>query len=359
MARETKVGLLAGLAFIVCFAVILANRGQLDSRAREHTFLAKTDKPADSRTRNTRNLGRQNDSRTNSSHQASRNNPTTRQPQRLPTRVDIPPPAQHQSRTAGPTDGQEQLPEQIQSQDPRRNSMNPNGPPRQDAAGFGSLTSQTSPDAYDSTNSQAEQAQLRVTNGDSANRSPHNRSVDGLIRYAAGAIVPVTQPSTNRARARATYQVKAGDTLYKIAARQLGESSRRNVDAIFDANRSIMSSPDQIKVGMEIVIPTMSTQVASPDTRSRQTSRTQPGLATELNSRRSMPVRQAPRFRWYQIKKNDRYINIARNELGDSKRWHEIHDLNKMNFPNPDKIRAGVRIKLPLASAVASAESGR
>lgn len=28
MARETKVGLLAGLAFIVCFAVILANRGR-------------------------------------------------------------------------------------------------------------------------------------------------------------------------------------------------------------------------------------------------------------------------------------------------------------------------------------------
>ena len=28
MARETKVGLIAGLAFIICFAVILANRGQ-------------------------------------------------------------------------------------------------------------------------------------------------------------------------------------------------------------------------------------------------------------------------------------------------------------------------------------------
>ena len=28
MARETKVGLLAGLAFIICFAIILSNRGQ-------------------------------------------------------------------------------------------------------------------------------------------------------------------------------------------------------------------------------------------------------------------------------------------------------------------------------------------
>ena len=28
MARETKVGLVVGLAFIICFAVILANRGR-------------------------------------------------------------------------------------------------------------------------------------------------------------------------------------------------------------------------------------------------------------------------------------------------------------------------------------------
>ena len=30
MARETKVGLLAGLAFIICFAILLANRGRQD-----------------------------------------------------------------------------------------------------------------------------------------------------------------------------------------------------------------------------------------------------------------------------------------------------------------------------------------
>ena len=34
MARETKVGLLAGLAFIICFAIILANRGRQDPIAR-------------------------------------------------------------------------------------------------------------------------------------------------------------------------------------------------------------------------------------------------------------------------------------------------------------------------------------
>jgi nucleoid-associated protein YgaU len=55
-------------------------------------------------------------------------------------------------------------------------------------------------------------------------------------------------------------------------------------------------------------------------------------------------------FRWYQIRKNDRYISIAREQLGDSNRWREIYELNKDKFPDPQRIREGVRIKLPQAS---------
>ena len=39
MARETKVGLLAGLAFIICFAIILANRGRQDPPAPPRSYL--------------------------------------------------------------------------------------------------------------------------------------------------------------------------------------------------------------------------------------------------------------------------------------------------------------------------------
>ena len=39
MARETKVGLLAGLAFIICFAVILANRGANGPPGLTNSFL--------------------------------------------------------------------------------------------------------------------------------------------------------------------------------------------------------------------------------------------------------------------------------------------------------------------------------
>ncbi|MEK7756839.1 MAG: LysM domain-containing protein, partial [Planctomycetota bacterium] len=64
-------------------------------------------------------------------------------------------------------------------------------------------------------------------------------------------------------------------------------------------------------------------------------------------------------YRWYQVKKNDRYASIAREQLGDAGRWRELHELNKDKFPNPQSIREGVRIKLPAAKVLASAEGRR
>ena len=52
-------------------------------------------------------------------------------------------------------------------------------------------------------------------------------------------------------------------------------------------------------------------------------------------------------WRWYQIKSNDRYTKIAKEQLGDEKRWREIFELNRDVFSNPDFIKPGVRIKLP------------
>jgi phage tail protein X len=50
-----------------------------------------------------------------------------------------------------------------------------------------------------------------------------------------------------------TYKVRAGDTLGLIAART-GGSGIRSAD-IFEANRGLLGSPDQLEVGVEIKIP--------------------------------------------------------------------------------------------------------
>jgi hypothetical protein len=52
-------------------------------------------------------------------------------------------------------------------------------------------------------------------------------------------------------------------------------------------------------------------------------------------------------------------MSIAREQLGDAARWKELHLLNRDKFPDPGRIREGVRIKLPAVKGLALAEPRR
>ena len=52
-----------------------------------------------------------------------------------------------------------------------------------------------------------------------------------------------------------TYTVRPGDTLSKIAERELGSASAYR--SIFEANRNILSDPDKIKPGQVLTIPSV------------------------------------------------------------------------------------------------------
>ena len=52
-----------------------------------------------------------------------------------------------------------------------------------------------------------------------------------------------------------TYTVKAGDTLSRIAERELGNANAYM--SIFEANRNILSDPDKIRPGQVLTIPSI------------------------------------------------------------------------------------------------------
>ena len=54
-----------------------------------------------------------------------------------------------------------------------------------------------------------------------------------------------------------TYTVKAGDTLSKIAENHYGKGNAGKYTVIFEANRNILSSPDVIKPGQVLRIPSL------------------------------------------------------------------------------------------------------
>ena len=144
----------------------------------------------------------------------------------------------------------------------------------------------------------------------------------------------------------ALHTVAAGDTLWSIAAKYYQRGTGGLVNALFEANRSVLSEPDRLRVGMVLTIPVRSGD--RPATLSHPNGSRNQSLSLVSQSKSGEPASTGS-FRWYQIKKNDRYVTIARDQLGDGGRWHEIFELNKSRFPDPDSIRDGVRIKLPVA----------
>jgi len=67
--------------------------------------------------------------------------------------------------------------------------------------------------------------------------------LQAYVRHTAGA--PTTQ----------TYVVQAGDTLTDIARRLMGDGSWATVQKLYGMNRATLSDPDQLDVGMHLVVP--------------------------------------------------------------------------------------------------------
>lgn len=177
--------------------------------------------------------------------------------------------------------------------------------------------------------------------------------------------------------APARHKVSKGETLSVLARKYLGSSAPKNIKLLYEANRDVLKSPNSVREGQELRIPAMPSSkpvgadrgagsngqeaAENPVEISPRPDSNRGKVAQAPEGREQGSARQAtakideaakgpagPSWRWYQIQSNDRLISIARDELGDSRRWKEILDLNRDRIPDPNRIRTGVRIRLPL-----------
>jgi nucleoid-associated protein YgaU len=147
------------------------------------------------------------------------------------------------------------------------------------------------------------------------------------------------------------YTAEPGDSLSKIAARQMGANTKANRDAIVRANPSLAEDPNKIIVGQSYNIPpgggqSAQAQSAAPTERVERVQRTE---------RASAPIKASGGEFWYEVKPGDNLWKIAKVQLGDSSTVHAIKELNKDSVKNWDVLPAGTRIKLP-ARPIASVQ---
>ncbi|MCH7704657.1 MAG: LysM peptidoglycan-binding domain-containing protein [Planctomycetes bacterium] len=350
MARETKIGLIAGLGFIVCFAIILTNRGRPNAtggsppygwREGRHTPAAR-DTIAPRRSAAPRRYPDAAPTEPSASAKPSESD------------VDRPVAANFNTPVHEWSDPTETLDPVVPRGRDRMNELVDVGPGRSERRVPLSSHVDHGEVEYGPAGGPAD------SNGAAA--SP-DRNQQTTIHIRPGA--PWRPESSARVNSPhddgpvVTYTVVSGDTLSSIAHQHYGTKSQRVIDAIFDANRQSLPNRDSIRIGSRLVLP------GAVDV-----GETAAGSATGIVLSGHPPVasgsmpndgsvrsggpkeprgdsERAQSTRWYEVKKKDRYISIARTQLGDESRWREIHELNKDKFPDPDRIRAGVRIRLP------------
>ena len=336
MARETKVGLLAGLAFIICFAIILANRG------RQEPIVRSAPTPAD-RSVSTPKIGQgipiQAPARPKTTQLPGA--AATNQNQRSGARLN---PVR---KTPAPQANQRMVNAQ------RHDSVRPSG----STSGARDLARVTTPVGNSGLTSPSTeqlkrqailQKRLDAMGNQGVQRKGTKSGTARTLRETSKSIKQSRIASKTPAKPSRRYTVKPGDTLTRIAKQHYGRSTGAVVNAIYQANRSNLASPDALRVNAELVLPEI--EGAAPQSIVSGGKRS----ASRVASKPSPSKSPAAGFKWYQIKKNDRYVSIARDQLGDGDRWREIYEMNKDKFPDPQRIRHGVRIKLPTKKASAA-----
>jgi nucleoid-associated protein YgaU len=186
---------------------------------------------------------------------------------------------------------------------------------------------------------------------------------DALIRaaQAGGAeLVPLgtgnnnSAGTTNRggasARAAAkTYEAQPGDSLSRIATRFYGSNSKALRDAIVAANPSLKDNPNRILVGQTYTIPAVS---ATADQPTASQTAPQPAPANRNNAG-SGGAAQAGEY-WYTVKENDNLWRIAKDQLGDPAAVAVLKELNKDVLKGGETVRVNMKLRLP-SKPVASA----
>lgn len=135
-----------------------------------------------------------------------------------------------------------------------------------------------------------------------------------------------------------TYQVSPGDNLSKIAAKFYGSGAKMYRDAIIAANPSLQKSPDRVIIGQTYVIPAIETSQPVAQT---------PPTPAPLPASRGGGGSPATTEYFYTVKENDSLWRIARDQCGDPKAVNVLKELNKDVLKDGETVRVNMKLRLP------------
>jgi len=168
------------------------------------------------------------------------------------------------------------------------------------------------------------------------------------------------------------YIVKKGDTIRKIIKAEYGRASTKIVDFLVSANKGHIKDKHTIIAGQKLMLPALPPEVFEPapgfdvsklasgvrtvtseqltgTNALRSDRRVAPRLALQGVKTNRQATKQA---RIYEVKAKDTLSSIAKKELGSSALWPEIKKLNR--DIDPKKMMPGMKIELPVGEPISS-----
>ncbi|GIK15486.1 MAG: hypothetical protein BroJett003_04500 [Planctomycetota bacterium] len=150
-----------------------------------------------------------------------------------------------------------------------------------------------------------------------------------------------------------THAVAKGETLMQIARAQYGPQWKAGLDAIMKANADKIRDANQIPAGVKLVVPVLSVDGSSSNRAEAKPSGAKAPLggsgektAAAQGGRPSLASAKGS-ARQHEVRNGETLYSIARTVLGDASRWKEIHEMNKDVLRDPAQVRAGMRLRLP------------
>jgi nucleoid-associated protein YgaU len=147
------------------------------------------------------------------------------------------------------------------------------------------------------------------------------------------------------------YTVVEGDSLSKMASKLMGGNTKANRDAIMKANPSLAGDPNKVIIGQTYNIPVPTAAAGA----TAQGHPAQPAAQQQPAPERTAPIKAASAEYWYQVQPGDNLWKIAKEKLGDAATVPAIKELNRDQVKNWDIIPAGTKLRLP-SKPIASAQ---
>ncbi len=152
------------------------------------------------------------------------------------------------------------------------------------------------------------------------------------------------QPPGPELDAKKFHVVAGGDSLSTISQKYFG--STKHWKAIFEANRKVLSTPDDLVVGMKLVIPA----IEQPPAPAAGTPPATPKAPT-------VPAELAALGTPYTVQEGDTLAGIAIRLLGSETEWSRIYELNKgFTMKDADHLSPGMVIVIPKKAEKAPAD---